>query len=560
MPDATAARATRERPSLAVALGVVFAALTLSPGYIAGIGAFWQRVTGDVAMGQIGWLYYAHDIWRFPLFAIGNFHLPEGSNLLLSDSLPLMALPAKLLYRLAWPAGSVPPNYVGLWVASCLVLQAVAASRLLLALDVRKPASHIAGVVLFCYLPMLFLRFGHAGLMGQFFILLALDGYVRAKRHGLTRRQWFALCAWPVLALMLHPYLAAMSGLLVVTAILDQWRDGRLDIREVLVRLGSMAAAVLLIVWIGGFASAAGTGFGDYGLYSLNLLSPFVPLAGTLSGRLLHTTTPDLPGLYQWEGACYLGAGVLLLCLAALPSLRNLRAGLRRHLVLAIMLAVVLLFAISNRVGFGSHELFNVPLSARVIGWLSEFRGSGRFVWIAVYTLLAALIAVVVHRYRGRSVWLLAAAALLQIVDVAPMQAAVRAASARAAEPAIDRTAWRKLIGEHDRIFEFPSFECGGLFGRGVPGTRWRVLGIDWIAARLDKPNNSAYQTRYTKNCARERSEATTNFGQPGTLYLYRSSQEIGALLAADGAITSRCGYLDDVVVCSASEDLSNLR
>ncbi len=561
MPDAQGQKRHHwQWRSLSIALGILFAALTLSAGYVTGAGPFWRSLGGDVAMGQIGWFYYAHDAWRFPLFAIGNTHLPEGSNLLLFDGLPLLALPAKLLYTLTGSAAATPPIYAGCWVASCLVLQAVAASRLLLTLDIRKPAPHIAGVALFCYMPMLFLRFGQAGLMGQFFILFALEGYVRAKRNGLTSNQWIALCAWPLIALLVHPYLAAMSGIVVCASILDQWRERRLSFLGVLIRVGSMAVAAVAIIWIGGFMAAAAANFGDYGLYSLNLLSPIIPFPGTLSGHLLHTAIPSAPGLFQWEGGSYLGAGVFLLAVAALPSLKNWRAGLHRHLVLVIVLVLVLLFAISNRVGFGSHELFSVPLPARAIDGLSEFRGSGRFVWIAVYALLAALIAITVNRYRRRSAALLIAAALLQIVDVAPMQAAVHAASTRASEAAIDRAAWQKLIAEHDRVFEYPSFECGGLFGRGVPGTRWRVLSIDWIAAQSNKPNNSAYQTRSTKDCARERREAVTRFDQPGTLYLYRSSEEIGALLAGRGVVTPRCGYLDDVVVCSATEDLSGLR
>jgi hypothetical protein len=73
-------------------------------------------------------------------------------------------------------------------------------------------------------------------------------------------------------------------------------------------------------------------------------------------------------------------------------------------------------------------------------------------------------------------------------------------------------------------------------------------------------PTNSAYLARFTKDCDRERDLAVANFTERGLLRLYRSSEDIGAFLHARGADFGRCGYLDDVVVCSADRDLSDLR
>ena len=545
---------------LALAFGLAFAVLTLSFGYVSGHGAYWQMLLGDPAKGEIGWFYYARDAWRFPLFAIENWHSPEGGNLILSDSVPLFALPAKLLYTLAWPAGSTPPIYTGLWVGLCLVLQSVAASRLLRALGVFTLVPHLAGLVLFCYLPIVCLRFGQASLMGQFLILFAIEGYVRAKRDGLTRRQWVVLCALPVAALLVHPYLAAMCGAVVAATILDQWRDRRLDWRGMIARFVSIALAALALMFVGGFFSATSSDFGDYGLYSLNLLSPWIPFPQTLSGTLLGTQMPVIPGTNQWEGGAYLGAGVLLLCVFALPALRDWRMNCHRHAVFLAMLVALLIFAISQRIGLGSHELLRIPLPDSVLHVLSQFRGSGRFVWLPVYALLGALIAAVIARHGAkRGAALLAIAALLQLADVWPMQSGVRGASASPAPVTIDRVAWTRLIAAHRRIFQFPSFECGGLFGHGVPGTKFRELEIDWIAAQLDRPTNSAYLARFTKDCERERDDAA-HAAEHGVLHLYRSTDETGAFLARNGIDATRCGYLDDVVVCSADMDLSGLR
>lgn len=82
------------------AFGIAFAALTLDPAYVVGKGPYWDAPVGDVAKGEIGWFYYARDSWRFPVFDIATYHYPEGGNVMLSDSLPLLALPAKAIYTM----------------------------------------------------------------------------------------------------------------------------------------------------------------------------------------------------------------------------------------------------------------------------------------------------------------------------------------------------------------------------------------------------------------------------------------------------------------------------
>jgi hypothetical protein len=547
---------------VAAALGLVFAALTLSPDYVAGRGPYWSAPLGDVAKGEIGWFYYARDAWRFPLFDTESYHAPEGAGVVLSDSLPLVALPAKVVYRLAYSPADAPPIYSGAWVALCLVLQSVFASRLLRMLGIRDFVSHIAGIAIFCYLPIVMLRFGMASLMAQFLILFAIEGYVRAKHAGLTRAQWIAQCALAPLTLLVHPYLAAMCGIVVAATILDQWREHRIAVAGVVARFASIAAGALVVMFVGGFFSAAAGDFGDYGLYSLNLLSPLWPFPGTASGNLIGITEhASIPGTNQWEGGAYLGIGVLLLCVLAAPALRHWRGNVHRHAVLLALLIATLIFAVSNWIGVGKLEVAHFALPDFILHALSQFRGSGRFVWVAVYLLVAALLVAIVARYgERRARWILVVAAVLEIIDVRPMQAGVRAASASPMPSTINREAWSKLIDSHARIFVFPSFECGGLFGRDVPGTKFRELEIDWVAARRNKPINSAYLARFTKNCDREQADAVANFAEPGTLRLYRSTDEIGEWLVQRGADLSRCGYLDDVVVCSADSDLSHLR
>jgi len=140
------------------------------------------------------------------------------------------------------------------------------------------------------------------------------------------------------------------------------------------------------------------------------------------------------------------------------------------------------------------------------------------------------------------------------------MQASRRDGTALANTPNIHVDTWQRLIAAHQDIFQYPSFECGALYGRGIPGTHFSELEIEWIAAQLNRPTNSAYLARPHKDCVQEQIEASGNKAVPGRLYLYRSSEDVGTYLAANGVKMDRCGLLDDVVVCSADQDLSTLQ
>ena len=87
----------------------------------------------------------------------------------------------------------------------------------------------------------------------------------------------------------------------------------------------------------------------------------------------------------------------------------------------------------------------------------------------------------------------------------------------------------------------------------------YRYLRAGIVAAAPGVSKARPYLTRYIKDCSRERQDVAQVRGTD-TLYLYRSTEDIGAFLSGLGVVSPRCGYLDDIVVCSPKEDLSYLR
>jgi hypothetical protein len=126
----------------------------------------------------------------------------------------------------------------------------------------------------------------------------------------------------------------------------------RAAVREAL----SLAALVLFVLWAAGYFVTGGITASGFGYYRLNLLGPFVP------GEIwsIFSTAPWLNGDY--EGFCYLGAGIFLLAIAA-AVLIMLRRGVpvlnwKRTAPLFVLCVLFYIYALSNHVAFGSHELF----------------------------------------------------------------------------------------------------------------------------------------------------------------------------------------------------------
>src|SRR5208337_480763 len=139
--------------------------------------------------------------------------------------------------------------------------------------------------------------------------------------------------------------------------------------------------------------SASGDGFG---YFSMNLLSPLWPQrSGLFPGFYGLLTGPD----GQYEGFNYLGAGVLLLVVVAVAASRRfIPLMLRQHLVLFVTLVYITMFAISNVVFIGSHEVLYIPLPGVLQFVAGIFRSSGRMFWPCAYALaLFGLVLVLRH-------------------------------------------------------------------------------------------------------------------------------------------------------------------
>ncbi len=528
---------------LSAAIALACCLLLFDRDFLDGSSPFWRDPHGvidgtwaDMATALSGYDYFVRDEWRLPLFQVGRLGAPAGSNILYTDSTPVVALAGRLLFRLSGRAF----NPFGLWTALCLVASAVSMTLLVALLGGRSVASAVAATAFGLCAPALLARWGHTTLMAQFEVTLSLACYFSAARAtpALPRLLWAApLC---VLALWTHAYLFAMVSAVVAAAVAQAVLDRRLAPAR------ALALVAALGVLLGGQLTLSGYLSGDgalsapgFGIASANLVSPLFPDRG-LFGTLIGLAPPDATG-YQYEGTCYLGAGAMLLLWSARRWLASrAREGKGRHACLSACLLACTLFAVSNDVFLGGLHVLHVPLPPAVLALAGVFRASGRFVWPVLYLALALGIAgCSVSRPGRRGAAILLAAACLQCADTAPLWAEVERSLHSTLALPVDARAWEAAVARHTLVRVTPAFGCAPQ--ASVPLTK-AMMQIQLIAGRLNVATNSLYSARPRHDC----SPAGGGL-QPGELSLRR----LGDAAEPQPDAGPHCSTASGLAVCS---------
>ncbi|MDR3470286.1 MAG: DUF6311 domain-containing protein [Devosia sp.] len=364
----------------------------------------WLR-TGDRAMHALGWWFYRFTPWGLPIGINPRNGLEISSSVALSDSLPLFAIPFKLMS----PMLPTMFQYWGLWFLASMVLQAVFGYAMARELRLSRFVGFAFAACLVVTPAFLWRLPVHMALGGHWVLLAALYLYVKAEP---PRR-----FAWPILlalASAVHAYLLAMVLAVWVAALAQRLWLGRLTWRSALLELVSGIAASLVVLWSAGFFMTSSLGAEGFGFYRLNLDSFLNPYGWSW----ILPNLPTTPGDY--EGQVFPGLGVLaLLLIGFVAGFSRLRAIFSpRWLPLLLVVVGMAVFAASNKLVIGTTELGIIPLPPQLLNFASMFRASGRMIWPAGY--LAALLAFVLvsRRFEARPLAILAGLALVaQIAD-----------------------------------------------------------------------------------------------------------------------------------------------
>lgn len=380
--------------------------------------AHWILGRLDPTQHYLGWLFYRSGEWTFPVGLNPLFGQDLSSSIVYSDSIPLLAIPLKLL-------GPLLPerfHYFGLWIFASLILQAWFAWRIL-SLYTQSNAIRIFACSLFVFFPPLLWRIntpagGHSALVGHFLVLWAI--YLILRRSQNNRwLLWVLLLSTSVLT---HFYLFAIIVFLWIADLENHYFiQKNLGMKQVIYEIALALLCVLFLAWQAGYFVITASLNNDrgYGFYGMNVLGLIDPQGW--SYVLSDRTNPSSWG----EGFAYLGLGVitaglisgLTLLKSHSKNIDNLKVFFNQHRYLGLLIVFLTFFAISNHVGIGDWS-FTYPLPEWLLRIADALRSSARLFWPVQYLLIIAIVIAIIRSYSHKTaISILATCCILQIVD-----------------------------------------------------------------------------------------------------------------------------------------------
>lgn len=362
----------------------------------------------DVQQHYAGWLLFRNSHWSFPLGMADTVAVPDGTAISYTDSLPWVSIFLKLL------RGLLPATFqwFGLYILGCFALQGAAGGLLCARGLTGRAQAAVTGLLgggVFACLPTLWERaFRHTALASQWLFLFALYVYLESRdalrRTGRVpkRRWWLVVLAFA--AVGIHPYFLPPVMVCALLWCVDRVRLGGGRGGAVADFAAALVAALVGGVLCGAIGTESGLSRDGYGEFSMNLNALFNPYSrGQYTWSRLLPVLPQQTN--QYDGFNYLGLGVLaLLALALVLSViaafrrpQEVKSWWKRNWPVAAGCALLTLFAVSNRVWWGTIG-FTVPLPGWLLDLCGIFRASGRMFYLpaaclvvwGVYTLRGA--------------------------------------------------------------------------------------------------------------------------------------------------------------------------
>lgn len=491
----------------------------------------WLILHEDLATHYLGWLFFRNEPWAFPLGKISGFMYPIGTNIVLTDSNPLVAIPLKLVSFL------IPMDFqfIGIWLLVCSCLQGYWGYRLMTTMT-RDPLFTVFGSIFFVISPPILYRMmtGHDTLCAHWIILAALFFYFRINEQTSTGK---LIAKWAILVAvgaLVHLYMNFMVLVLAMAFSVSYFGvDLKNKVAPFLFSLLLYPLELLLIFWVVGPLGVTGLCYGEngYGEYSMNLNSFWnsMGFSAFLNGLPL--------GPKQYEGFNYIGLGTMILIVSAIgtliivdhPKISFHRKRICFFIPLLLALSGFLLLAVSNKISYGSSSitLFSIPQFLEMP--FGVFRASGRFSWPIYYAILYAGLYVLASQVTRRyAISILTICLIVQVADLRPLLSHGFAGVPKTFATPLKDPFWENAYSRFDKILVFPPF-LKNIIANGdykylalYAAKHGMAIDTGYVARSQDKP-----MTEYRKLL-----EDQISGGQmdPRSLYVVSSFPEIHQL------------------------------
>lgn len=394
---------------MAAVLGFIAFCLIIGPSFLNPLNLSWMNDADYVSL-QVGSMFFIHSSWQFPIGELTGFVTPFKTSVAFVAQVPWISLVLKVFAH--W----LPHNfqYVGLWIAVCMMLQGAFAAKLMRYFT-QECTFILLGAVFFILMPAFIFRLTmHGDLAAQWTILCALCLYFETNQQK-AKRGWLLLLP---LLVGIHMYLYAMCFALFVADLIRNTNGLKSTLKAINLLLVILVLSLILMWLLGYFVIPSSDSIaGGYGRFSMNLLAPFngfdfVPTV------LMPSTYTYYYGAY--EGFNYLGMGVLLMLLVALLryNKKAVSEATARHFALYMICILLTLFAIGDSWSIGPLHIASTQLPSWILYVCDTFRSSGRFFWPVGYLLLLTGLVVVLRCYkRPLALAILVLCLVVQLID-----------------------------------------------------------------------------------------------------------------------------------------------
>ncbi|MEZ8169580.1 MULTISPECIES: DUF6311 domain-containing protein [unclassified Vibrio] len=468
--------------------------LMFPDGFVSGNSSYWLSENSDITQYVAGFNAYFDAPWSWPLLSFDTFNYPYGTRATFVDIIPIYSVILKVLV----PESYFPFNPFGYWVFFCYLMQGVGAWWILRELKINSLIALVALTVFFVFSPALMARMGHISLMSHWLLLFSFCLYVRSTKLG--ELQFKSAMLLLLCAFYINVYLFVMSFCIYIAAVSHLWKSYNLKQNIIFVVSPALMVLSSMLITLLPFSSSGVVGDGGFGLYSMNILSPF------LGGDLFRINAVTMPG--QGEGFNYLGAGLLaLLPLAITLDMGNNFGCLRKHKFMFFLVFLFTAYALSNKVYFGTYNIINVPYPSFMDSITSQFRASGRFFWPVGYAIAIYSIVVISRyctstststrkRYFGLGIILIFTA--IHIVDLKGRLNVFSSVVSQNSTSILTPSKVELATGEGvSMIYFYPKFRCPT---KSSPHNT--LLPLMKYASERDIKLNTGYIARYQASCS----------------------------------------------------------
>jgi hypothetical protein len=334
-------------------------------------------------------LRFLKDRWSFPLGTIHDLIYPLPTSVIFTDSIPLLAVLAKLLT----PILGTNIQYFGFWGFLCSAFQGGFSSALISKYYRNSLLAAVGSIAcLFCPF-FLGKMFGHVSMSGQWIILAAML-LIWQREVPFVRQH--AVLLWSALAFISVGVLSYFTPMVLTLMCLYFWlsaygaskRAVAMQCALAFVAFGAACGTAFYI--FGGMVTKVEPGGAGYGSYPYSL-------DGLINPQWTSKTLGAIAkGNECGEAFSWLGSGILLgalfLVVRSIILLSWSWRWLWHRLPFVLVAVILILFAATNTILWGDHVLFSFHLSHQIIILLSSFRTSARFIWPVWFMIVIAVV------------------------------------------------------------------------------------------------------------------------------------------------------------------------